>query len=102
MNEKTNKLIEKRLEQLRSDKYTVGYDSLSDGSQSAFALFNNHEDRFTYITNKKWKVKLGMFIARLFGIKIVRENTTKDMTSVKANGNTYFFKQWDILTKKTN
>jgi hypothetical protein len=77
MNSELNKKIEERIEELSlfnvSNRYRVGYDSTSFGSQQAYALWDKKQDRLRYITNKKWKVKLGLLVARLFGWKIIVE-----------------------------
>ena len=77
MDSELNKKIEERIEELRlynvSNRYRVGYDSLSDGSQQAYALWDRKQNRLRYITNKKWKVKLGLLVARLFGWQIIVE-----------------------------
>jgi hypothetical protein len=54
-------------------RYRVGYDSVSDGSQQAYALWDKKQNRLRYMTNKKWKVKLGLLVARLFGWQIITE-----------------------------
>lgn len=77
MDSELNKKIEERIEELHlynvSNHYRVGYDSVSDGSQQAYGLWDRKQNRLRYITNKKWKVKLGLLVARLFGWQIIIE-----------------------------
>ena len=77
MDSELNKKIEERIEELRlynvSNRYRVGYDAVSNGSQQAYALWDRKQNRLRYITNKKWKVKLGLLVARLFGWQIIVE-----------------------------
>ena len=72
-----NKKIDKRIEELRlynfSTRYRVGYGPITDGSQQTYALWDKKQDRLRYITSKKWKVKLGLLVARLFGWQIIVE-----------------------------
>ena len=75
MNKELNKKINKRIHELRlyngSNRYRVGYDSTSNGSQQAYALWDKRQNRFRCITDKRWKVKLGLLVARIFGWQII-------------------------------
>jgi hypothetical protein len=77
MNSELNKKIEERIEELSllnvSNRYRVGYYSADFEGQQAYALWDKKQNRLRYITNKKWKVKLGLLVARLFGWKIIVE-----------------------------
>lgn len=77
MDSELNKKLQERIEELRlynvSNRYRVGYDSISDGSQQAYALWDKKQNRLRYITNKKWKVRLGLLVARLFRWQIIVE-----------------------------
>ena len=79
MDKELNQKIDNRINELRrykiSNRYSAGYDSYSDGSQQAFAVFDWKTKRLRYITNKQWKVKLGLLIARIFGWKIITERS---------------------------
>ena len=78
MDSELNKKLQERIEELRlynvSTRYRVGYDSVSDGSQQAYVLWDKKQNRLRYITNKKWKVKIGLLVARLFGWQIIVES----------------------------
>jgi hypothetical protein len=77
MDSELNKKLQERIEELRlynvSNRYRVGYDSVSDGNQKAYVLWDKKQNRLRYITNNKWKVKLGLLVARLFGWQIIVE-----------------------------
>lgn len=74
MDSELNKKIKKRMEELClyniSNRYIVGYDSLPDGSQQCICFLDRAQNKLRYITNKKWKIKLGLFVAKLFGWQI--------------------------------
>lgn len=77
MDSELNKKLQERIEELRlynvSNRYRGGYDSVSDGSQHAYVLWDKKQNRLRYITNKKCKVKLGVLVAKLFGWQIIVE-----------------------------
>jgi len=78
MDKHLNKKIQNRIDELElytiRNRYRVGYDSY--GNQQGYALFDKKLQSFRYITNKKWKVRLGLLVAKLFGWQIVTENHT--------------------------
>ena len=69
----TNKEIKSQRSYNIGNRYRVGYDSISNGSQQAYALWDKKKNNLRYITNKKWKVKMGLLLAKLFGWQIVVE-----------------------------
>jgi hypothetical protein len=58
------------------NRYTVGFDSSTetDKSQVGYCLFDQKKNKIKYITNKKWKAKIGLFFAKKFGWKIIAES----------------------------
>ena len=72
-----NKRIDNRIEELRSlnfkNRYVVGYDEGVSNSNGAYVVFDRGFNTIRYATKKKWKVRLGLFIAKLLGWKIMKE-----------------------------
>ena len=51
-------------------KYRIGYDTLFGGNKKALAFWSNKENKLIYITTNIFKVKFGLFIVKLFNLKI--------------------------------
>ena len=68
-------IIHRRREELRFynfwNRYKVGHDR--NGSKEAYALYDAKQRSFVFVTRKRWKVQIGLFIAKVFGWAIMSE-----------------------------
>lgn len=73
-----NKWLLRRQSRLRNNKYIqnryiVGCDISQGFSNGAYVLFDKKRDAISYITTAKWKIKLGLLLARAIGWRIMME-----------------------------
>lgn len=55
------------------DRYTCGFDSGDGESQCGFVVYDRLKNEFIYVTEKRWKATLFIWVAKLFNVKVLKE-----------------------------